>query len=133
MKTQSFHRASKWLLLNVAGVMFAVGCASDMKSFNQDYGQNLQTAPKYSIKNVNDSHFKIEIDQGSPMTGTGAQRAIYLKSAASTIARTEATKRGWKDWNVDYIQERDLGWKHILVAEVTRKNPAELKGEQPNQ
>ena len=36
--------------------------------------------------------------------------------------RGEAKRRGWQNWNLDYIQERDKGWMHIVIADVTRKN-----------
>lgn len=110
-------------------LILAAGCATSERSYNDDYNQQLPTSPKYVVENQNDSSFKITVHQGSP--APGAQRAISMKAAAETIADTEARKRGWKNWDVDYIQERDQGWMHIIVAEVTRKNAAELKPNSP--
>jgi hypothetical protein len=55
----------------------------------------------------------------------GSQRVIYVKQVASTVAESEAKRRGWPNWNLDYIQERDQGWMHIVIADVTRKNAVE--------
>jgi hypothetical protein len=56
----------------------------------------------------------------------GTQRIIYVKDAASAIAQSEARRRGWQNWTLDYIQERDQGWMHIIIANVTRKNAVEI-------
>jgi hypothetical protein len=53
------------------------------------------------------------------------ERVVYVKEVASTVAATEAKRRGWQNWNLDYIQERDQGWMHIVIADVTRKNAIE--------
>ena len=112
------------LLLNATFVVLAAGCAThNMKSYNQDFNQNLPTSPKYTIENVDDTHFKVTVHQGSPLPGT--QRVIYVKEAASTVAVTEAKRRDWKNWDINYIQERDQGWMHVVIAEVTRKNAIE--------
>ncbi len=124
MKIKLFRHFARLVLFNAA-LLVAAGCATSKRSYNDDYGQNLPTSPKYVVENQNDSHFKITVTQGSP--ATGAQRAIYLKEAAATIAKTEATKRGWQSWDIDYIQERDNGWQHIIVGEVTRRNSPQLK------
>jgi len=113
------------LLLNVILVVLAAGCATNNeRSYNQDFNQNLPTSPKYFIKNVDDTHFQVTVHQGSPFPGT--QRIIYVKEVASTVAATEAKRRGWPDWDLGYIQERDQGWMHIVIADVTRKNAVEM-------
>jgi hypothetical protein len=55
----------------------------------------------------------------------GTDRVIYVKQAASAVAESEAKRRGWKNWDLNYIQERDAGWMHIVIADVTRKNAVE--------
>ena len=105
-------------------VVFAVGCAThNEKSYNQEFNQNLPTSPKYTIENVNDTCFKVEVHQGSPLTGP--DRIIYVKQVASAVAENEAKNRGWKNWDLNYIQERDQGWMHVVIADVTRKNAVE--------
>ena len=112
------------LLLNATLVVLSAGCAThNERSYNQDFNQNLPTSPRYTIENVDDTHFKVVVRQGSPLPGT--QRVIYVKAAASTVAESEAKHRGWQNWDLGYIQERDRGWMHIVIAEVTRKNAVE--------
>ena len=112
------------LLVNVTLIILAAGCAThDERSYNQDFNQNLPTSPKYVIENIDDTHFKVTVHQGSPLEGS--QRVIYVKQVASTVAESEAKRRGWPNWNLDYIQERDQGWMHIVIADVTRKNAVE--------
>jgi hypothetical protein len=124
MKINQVLRPFRLLLANAALVVLAAGCAThEEHSYNQDYNQNLPTAPKYYIQNIDDSRFKVTVHQGSPMPGT--QRDLSVKQVASTVAETEAKNRGWKNWDINYIQERDQGWMHIVVAEVTRKNAVE--------
>jgi hypothetical protein len=124
MKIIQLPRTLWLLLLNVALAVLATGCAThDEKSYNQDFNQNLPTSPKYFIENIDDTHFKVTVHQGSPLTGT--QRDTSVKEVASTVAATEAKRRGWKNWDLNYIQERDQGWMHIVIAEVTRKNAVE--------
>ena len=114
------------LLLNATFVVLAAGCAThNMKSYNQDFNQNLPTSPNYTIENVDDTHFHVVVHQGSPLPGT--QRIIFVKEVASTVAATEAKRRGWQNWDLGYIQERDQGWMHIVIADVTRKNAVEKK------
>lgn len=124
MKTNPLRRTLRLLLLNAAFAVLAAGCAThNMKSYNQDFHQNLPTSPNYAIENVNDTHFQVTVHQGSPLAGM--ERIIYVKDVASTVAATEAKRRGWQNWNLDYIQERDQGWMHIVIADVTRKNAIE--------
>jgi hypothetical protein len=126
MKTNRIRRTLWRLLLNATLVVLAAGCATqNERSYNQDYNQNLPTSPNYAIVNVDDTHFQVIVHQGSPLPGT--QRIIYVKEVASTVAATEAKRRGWKNWDLGYIQERDQGWMHIVIADVTRKNAVEKK------
>jgi hypothetical protein len=113
------------LLLSSAAFMFlAAGCAThDEHSYNQDYNQNLPTSPKYTVENIDDTHFKVIVHQGSPFEGS--QRILYVKEVASTVAESEAKRRGWPNWDLNYIQDRDQGWMHIVIADVTRKNAVE--------
>ncbi|HEX5398774.1 MAG TPA: hypothetical protein VFY06_06975 [Verrucomicrobiae bacterium] len=125
MKKERLPCLLRLLLLNAAVLVLVSGCATQpMKSFNQDYGQNYPSSPKYAVENVNDHEFKIVLHQGSPLSGPA--RVIYMKQAASAVAETEAKQRGWQKWDLNYLQERDQGWMHILIAVVTRKNPVEL-------
>jgi hypothetical protein len=125
MKTNPLRWTLRLLLLNVTLAVLAAGCAThDERSYNQDFNQNLPTSPKYTIENVDDTHFQVTVHQGSPLPGT--ERIIYVKEVASTVAATEAKRRGWQNWNLDYTQERDQGWMHIVIADVTRKNAVEM-------
>src|ERR1039457_6154687 len=100
MKTNRIRRTLRLLLLNATLVVLAAGCATHTeRSYNQDFNQNLPTSPNYFIENVDDTHFKVTVLQGSPLPGT--QRVLYAKEAASTVAVTEAKRRGWKNWDVD--------------------------------
>jgi len=125
MKTNLLRWPRRLLLLNATVLVLAAGCAThNERSYNQDFNQNLPTSPKYTIANVDDTHFQVTVHQGSPLPGT--QRVIYVKEVASTVAATEARHRGWQNWNLDYIQDRDQGWMHIVIANVTRKNSVEM-------
>jgi hypothetical protein len=106
------------LLTSFIIAFLAVGCASPTHSFNKDFNEKSPIEPKYAIDNVNDTEFKIRVFQGSPMTGP--DRIVYMKEAASAISDAEAKRRGWEQWQLNYIQERDQGWEHILVGEVIR-------------
>jgi hypothetical protein len=124
MKTNRLRRTLQLLLLNVTLVVLAAGCATHgERSYNQDFNQNLPTSPRYTIENVDDTHFQVIVHQGSPLPGT--ERIIYVKKVASTVAATEAGRRGWQNWDLEYIQERDQGWMHIVIADVARKNAIE--------
>ena len=125
MKTNRIRRTLRLLLLNATLVVLAAGCATqNERSYNQDFNQNLPTSPNYTIENVDDTHFHVIVHQGSPLPGT--QRIIFVKQVASTVAATEAKRRGWQNWDLGYIQERDQGWMHIVIADVTRKNAVEM-------
>ena len=128
MKINQLRWTLRLLLLNATlaatFVVFATGCSTPgERSFNQDFHQNLPTSPNYAIENVDDTHFRVTVHQGSPLPGT--ERVIYVKEVASTVAATEAKRRGWQNWELGYIQERDQGWMHIVIADVTRKNAVE--------
>ncbi len=124
MKINQLRWPLRLLLLNVTLAVLAAGCAThNERSYNQDFNQNLPTSPKYTIENVDDTHFQVTVHQGSPLPGT--QRVIYVREVVSTVAATEAKRRSWQNWDVGYIQERDQGWMHIVIAEVTRKNAVE--------
>ena len=125
MKTNRIRQTLRLLLLNATLVVLAAGCAThNERSYNQDFNQNLPTSPNYTIENVDDTHFHVIVHQGSPLPGT--QRIIFVKEVASTVAATEAKRRGWQNWDLGYIQERDQGWMHIVIADVTRKNAVEM-------
>ena len=124
MKINQFRRTFTHLALSAAVLSLAAGCAThDEHSYNQDYNQSLPTSPKYTIENIDDNHFKVIVHQGSPMEGS--QRIIFVKQVASTVAATEAKRRDWPNWDLNYIQDRDQGWMHIVIAVVTRKNAVE--------
>jgi hypothetical protein len=124
MKINQLHRTFPQLVLSAAILALAAGCATHQThSYNQDYNQNLPTSPKYYIQNINDNEFKVTVHQGSPYDGP--QRVIFVKQVASTVAETEAKRRGWQNWDLNYIQDSDQGWMHIVIADVTRKNAVE--------
>ena len=123
MKINQLRWTLRLLLLNATLVLLATGCATSDRSFNQDFNQNLPTSPNYAIENVNDTDFHVIVRQGTALKGT--DRVIYVKQAASAVAESEAKRRGWKNWDLNYIQERDAGWMHIVIADVTRKNAVE--------
>ena len=124
MKTNQLRRTLRLLLLSAAFAGLAAGCATNNeRSYNQDFNQNLPTSPNYAIENIDATHFRVVVHQGSPLPGT--QRIIYVKEVAATVAASEAKRQDWQNWNLDYIQERDKGWMHIVIADVTRKNAVE--------
>ena len=101
-------------------IILGGGCSTpDEYSFNQEFRENLLTQPKYYIEDEDDHHFKIVVHQGVP--STESNRVIDQKQAATEVARTEALRLGWEKWHLDYIQERDQGWMHVVVAKVTRE------------
>ncbi|MDR3457043.1 MAG: hypothetical protein P4N60_06325 [Verrucomicrobiae bacterium] len=108
------------LALSAALAFLAGGCATpDEHSYNQDFGENLPAQPMYSIQNEDDKHFILKVHQGVPVTGSG--RIFNVKEAASAVAKAECQRLGWKKWELNYIQEKDQGWMHVVVAKVDRK------------
>jgi hypothetical protein len=138
MKKSFRLRWAPWLLsINAAIAVLFSGCATQKEhSFNSDFGQDLPTKPMYYIHDENDRHFIISVHQGTPTTGaervTGAERSTDVKEAASTIAKAESQRLGWEKWQLNYIQERNQGWMHIIVAEVTREKYVAPTFPQPN-
>jgi hypothetical protein len=124
MNINRLHWTIRLLLLNATLAILASGCATrDEHSYNQDFNQNLPTSPNYSIENKDDTHFDVTVTQGTPSPGTDG--IIYVKQAASFVAGNEAKSRGWSSWDLNYIQERNQGWMHVVIAEVSRKNAPE--------
>ena len=130
MKTIPFPRTFCCLLFTAALALFGSGCAThEEHSFNDDFNQNMPTAPKYYIENVNDNHFTVTAHQGKQMASE--ERIIFVKRAASTVAETEAKRRGWENWQLEYVMQRSQGWMFIAKADVVRKNAVEFKGNAP--
>jgi hypothetical protein len=110
-----------WLVLLSAVFMLLVpGCATPTRSFNQDYSENFPPQPNYAIDNMDATHFKIRLYQGTPSPEQLPVTVNYMKKAVLIIADAEARHRGWEQWEVNYIQERNQGWMHVLVAVVIR-------------
>jgi hypothetical protein len=123
MKINQLRWTFRLLLLNATLVVLATGCATPDRSYNKDFNQNLPTAPNYAIENVNDTDFHVIVHQGTALKGT--DRVIYVKQVASAVAKSEAKHRGWENWDLNYVQEYDQGWMHVVVADITRKNAVE--------
>jgi hypothetical protein len=124
METNCLRWTLRLLLLNVALAILATGCATPaMHSYNQDFNQDLRTAPNYAIADQDDNHFQVTVCQGREMVGM--ERIIHVKQAARMVAASEAKHRGWSDFDLNYTQEYDHGWMHVVVAEITRQNAAE--------
>ena len=128
MKHMNSIRLGSWLvsLNTAAALVFLTGCATpEEHSYNQVFGQNLVTAPKYYIRDENDDHFKIVVHQGKPASdkpdSSSGVRIDDVKTAASDVAKAEAQRLGWARWQLNYIQEKDQGWMHVVVAEVKRE------------
>ena len=117
MKT---NRLLWFALLSVTLMLLVPGCATPTNSFNHDYNENFPPQPNYAIDKMDDTHFKIRLFQG---VTTPEQRPVtvnYMKKAVWIIANDEAKRRGWQQWEVNYIDERDQGWMHVLIAVVIR-------------
>jgi hypothetical protein len=114
-------RMFRFLLPVAAAATLIAGCATDKKSFNQEFHENFPGEPKYVIDNVDDDHFKVTVYQGSPTPGAPAQRVIYMKQAANAVTDVEAKRRGWQRWHLYYLNEHDQGWMHIIVGKATRE------------
>ena len=123
MKINQLRWTIRLLLLNATLVLLATGCATTNRSFNQDFNQNLPTSPNYAIENVNDTDFHVIVHQGTALKGS--DRVIYVKQVASAVAASEAKNRGWENYDLNYVQEYDQGWMHVVVADITRKNAVE--------
>ena len=122
--TTPLRRTFQLLALNATVALLAVGCAHYAEhSYNHDFNQSLPTSPNYTIKNVDDNHFQVAVFQGSP--GNETERAVYVKKAAASVAESEAKRRGWANWDLNYTEDTNHGWMHIVTAEITRKNAAE--------
>jgi hypothetical protein len=121
MKKSTRFNPSFWLPpIGAAILLAATGCATpDQHSFNGDFGESLPTQPVYRITDEDANHFKIIVHQGVP--STGAERVLDVKTAANTVAKAESQRLGWEKWQLNYIQERNKGWMHIVIAEVTRE------------
>ncbi len=110
-----------WLpLLSVILMFLLPGCATPTRSFNQDYNEDYPPQPRYVIDQMDDTRFKIRLYQGTPMPDQLPVAVDYMKQAVWVIANTEGRRRGWQRWEVNYIQERNQGWMHVLVAVVIR-------------
>ena len=108
------------LSINAAIAVWLTGCASPQDhSFNADFGEDLRTKPTYFIQDKDTTHFTITVQEGTP--SNGPERITDVKVAASTIAKAECQRREWKKWKLEYAQERNLGWMHVVVAEVTQE------------
>ncbi len=114
-------RWTLWLLsINAAIAVLANGCAApEQHSFNHDFGEQLPVNPMYYIHDEDATHFRITVHQGTP--SKQVERVTNIKEAASTIAKAESQRLGWEKWQLNYIQEHDQGWMHVVVAEVTRE------------
>jgi hypothetical protein len=124
MKINQIRWTLRLLLLNVTLAVLAAGCATEGEhSYNQDFNQDLKTSPNYTIANIDDTHFQVTVYQGTALAGT--DRVIFVKQAASNVATSEAKRRGWSNWDLEYTSEYDRGWMHVVIAQVTRKNAAE--------
>ena len=124
MKINQLRWTLRLLLLNATLALLATGCAtSNEGSYNQDFHQNLPTSPNYAIENVNDTDFHVIVHQGTALKGS--DRIIYVKQVASAVASSEAKHRGWENYDLNYVQEYDQGWMHVVVADITRKNAVE--------
>ena len=120
MKSSIRLRWTQWLLpINVAAVILFSGCATPEHSFNSDYNENLPVNPMYYIHDETADRFLITVNQGTP--SNGAERVTNVKEAATTVAQAECKRLGWEKWDLNYIQERNQGWMHVVIAEVTRK------------
>ena len=90
----------------------------------------LTTTPKYFIEDGgSDPFLRHRASSGRP--STGQERILDVKQTASAVAETEAKRRGWAAWQVDYIFEKNQGWMHVVKVVVVPKNAVEYKGDKP--
>ncbi len=115
-----------FFLLAVALAFGSVGCAThEEHSFNNDFNQSLTCAPKYYLEDGGNARFFVTVNQGRPRPGQ--ERIFDVKRAATAVAEVECKRRGWENWNLDYVMEFDQGWMHIVKAEVTPRKVLEFK------
>lgn len=120
-----------WMLCTAALAVVSSGCAThEQHSFNADYNQHLTTAPNYFVEDRDANSFTITASQGKP--SSGAEQFIDVKRAASAVAAHETRRRGWQNWQLDYIAEYDQGWIHVVKAQVVRRNAVEYKPRRPD-
>ena len=119
-KTNFLLRTTGLLSINVALAVFIGGCSTpDQHAFNADYHENLLTQPVYFIEDKEATSFTITVKEGTP--SNGPERVTDVKTAASMIAKDECQKLGWEKWDLNYTEDHNRGWMHIVVAKVTRK------------
>ena len=119
-KTNQLVRMLGLLSINAAVAVFFSGCASpEVHNYNADYNEHLLTQPVYFIENKTSSSYTITVKEGTP--SSGPERVTDVKSAASSIAQGECKKLGWEKWDLNYIEDHNRGWMHVVVAKVTRK------------
>ena len=130
MKTIHSLQLLVCFLFTAALAVFSSGCAThEEHSFNDDFNQQLPTSPKYFIENVNDNHFTVTVLQGKPMASE--ERILHVTRAASAVAETAAKKRGWENWQLEYVRQGSQGWMFTAKADVVRKNAVEIKTDAP--
>lgn len=123
MKTRiQSSRATLWLLaVNAGAAILLSGCAThDEHSYNKDFNQDLKTRPKYFIGDEDADHFRIYVHQG--VASTTPDRVLDTKTCATAVAQSECARLGWQKWHMDYIQEKDQGWMHVVIANVKRES-----------
>lgn len=119
-KTNKLVRVLGLLSINAAIAVFLGGCATpDQHDYNADYNEHLLTQPVYFIEDKTSSSFTITVKEGTP--SSGPERVTDVKEAASVVARDECKKLGWEKWDLNYIEDHNRGWMHVVVAKVTRK------------
>ena len=119
-KTNQIVRVLGLLSINAAVAVFFSGCATpDQHSYNDDYKEHLLTQPVYFIEDKTTTSFTITVKEGTP--SNGPERVTDVKTAASAVAQSECQKLGWEKWDLNYIEEHNRGWMHVVVAKVTRK------------
>ena len=130
MKTIRSLQLFRCLLFTAALAVFSSGCAThEEHSFNNDFNQQLPTAPMYYVEDVNTNHFTVTVLQGKPMASE--ERILHVKRAASAVAETEAKRRGWENWQLEYVRQGSQGWMFTAKADVVRKNAVEIKTDAP--
>lgn len=130
MKTNPPLRTLSLWLFTVVLVLAGFGCAThEQYSFNANFNQSLPTAPNYYIEDQGASEFTVTVSQGHP--SSGQERITDVKRAATAVAEYEAKRRGWHNWRLDYIYQRNEGWMYVAKAKVVRQKALKFNGEQP--